>query len=189
MKTIKRCDWVKLTNPLYVTYHDHEWGVADFSDGRHFEYLILETFQAGLSWEIVLNKREAYRQAMWRFNPQKLAKATNQDIDRWLKNPQLIRHKGKLIAAIENAKIFLSIQAESGSFHGWMMQFFPNGPIKHDPKTLNDIPTTSNEAIAISKRLKQLGMKFIGPKIIYAHLQAMGIYEDHQVDCAFKPKA
>jgi DNA-3-methyladenine glycosylase I len=189
MKTIKRCDWVKQSNPLYVSYHDYEWGVKDFSDLRHFEYLILETFQAGLSWETVLNKREAYRQAMWRFNPQKLAKATNQDIDRWLKNAQLIRHRGKLVAAIINAKIFLSIQANTGSFHRWIMQFFPKGPITHYPKTLQEIPTTSVEAVAIAKSLKQLGMKFIGPKIIYAHLQAMGLYDDHQVDCAFKPKA
>ncbi|MGA0097157.1 MAG: DNA-3-methyladenine glycosylase I [Bacilli bacterium] len=185
----KRCDWVKLTNPLYVTYHDHEWGVKEFSDDRHFEYLILETFQAGLSWETVLNKREAYRKAMWNFHPQKLAKASNRDLDRWLNNPQLIRHKGKFVAAIENAKIFLSIQMDAGSFHTWIMQFFPKGPITHYPKTLQEIPTTSVEAIAIANSLKQRGMKFVGPKIIYAHLQAMGLYDDHQIDCAFKPKA
>lgn len=189
MKTLIRCPWVKLENPLYVTYHDEEWGKPSFDDARHFEYLILETFQAGLSWEIVLNKREAFRKAMWRFQANKLSKATEKDVENWMKNPLLIRHKAKLKAAITNANVFLTIQKEFGSFHRFLMQYFPQGPLRHEPHHINEIPTNSKESQLISTSLKARGMKFIGPTIVYAHLQAIGIVDDHMVSCFCKSKS
>ena len=189
MKDKIRCGWVKLSNPLYVRYHDEEWGKPIFDDQRHFEYLMLETFQAGLSWETVLNKRAAYQQAMWQFNPIKISQASKKKIEEWLLNPSLIRHRGKFIAAIANAKVFLNIQQEFQSFHQFLLTYFPNGMIVNHPITLKDLPSESSVSIAISESLKKRGMKFVGPKIIYAHLQAIGLIDDHLETCFCKTKS
>lgn len=189
MKEKIRCGWVKLNNPLYVQYHDEEWGKPIFDDQRHFEYLMLETFQAGLSWETVLNKRRAYQKAMWYFNAKKISLATTKDIDQWMTNPSLIRHRGKFIAAIENAKIFLSIQKEFQSFHQFLITYFPKGIKVNRPKSLTELQSESIESIEISKALKKRGMKFVGSKIIYAHLQAIGLIDDHIVGCFCKTKS
>lgn len=189
MQEKNRCGWVKLNNPLYVQYHDEEWGKPIFNDQRHFEYLMLETFQAGLSWETVLNKRQAYKQAMWDFNLKRISSATEKDVIRWVSNASLIRHRGKFIAAIENAKIFLAIQKEFKSFHAFLLQYFPKGIIIHHPYTLQDLKNESVESIEISKALKKRGMKFVGSKIIYAHLQAIGLIDDHLVTCFCKTKS
>lgn len=189
MKDKIRCGWVKLMNPLYVRYHDEEWGKPIFNDQRHFEYLMLETFQAGLSWETVLNKRAAYQQAMWQFNPIKISKASFKDVNRWMVNNSLIRHRGKFTAAISNANVFLDIQKEFQSFHQFLLTYFPNGKIVNHPITLKDLPSESLVSIAISKALKKRGMKFVGPKIIYAHLQAIGLIDDHLETCFCKTKS
>lgn len=189
MKDKIRCSWVKLNNPMYVQYHDEEWGKPLFTDQRHFEYLMLETFQAGLSWETVLNKREAYQKAMWHFNPKRISGATDQDIATWMANASLIRHRGKFQAAIDNAKIFLMIQKECKSFHQFLLQYFPKGIVKNDPQSLKDLASESEASIAISKALKKRGMKFVGPKIIYAHLQAIGLIDDHMTNCFCKTKS
>ena len=189
MKEKIRCGWVKLNNPIYVRYHDEEWGKPIFDDQRHFEYLMLETFQAGLAWETVLNKRKAYQQAMWNFNPKKISQASTHDVDEWMKNPGLIRHRGKFMAAIENAAIFLRIQKEHQTFHQFLLTYFPQGIQVNHPQNLKDLRSESNESVAISKALKKYGMKFVGPKIIYAHLQAVGLIDDHLNDCFCKLKS
>lgn len=184
-----RCGWVKLNNPLYVQYHDAEWGKPIFNDQRHFEYLMLETFQAGLSWETVLNKRQAYKEAMWDFHIKRISTATEKDLIHWMSNKSLIRHRGKFVAAIENAKIFLTIQKEFQSFHHFLIQYFPKGIIKNNPHKLEDLRSESPESIEISKALKKRGMKFVGSKIIYAHLQAIGLINDHVVHCFCNAKS
>lgn len=189
MKEKIRCGWVKLNNPVYVRYHDEEWGKPIFDDQRHFEYLMLETFQAGLSWETVLNKRAAYQQAMWQFNPIKINQAQHHQIEKWMGNPVLIRHRVKLIAAIENAKICLSIQKEFHTFHQFLLQYFPNGKVINHPTSLRELKSESIESVEISKALKKRGMKFVGPKIIYAHLQAIGLIDDHLENCFCKTKS
>lgn len=178
-----RCGWVKLGNPLYVRYHDQEWGKPIFTDARHFEYLILETFQAGLSWETILNKRAAFREALFQFDPKKLSLATHQDVAQWLTMPTLVRHEKKFLAAIKNAKVFLNIQREFSSFHQYIVQFTGDKVIDHHPHTLKELPASSSISSAISVDLKKRGMSFVGPKIIYAHLQAIGLINDHLESC------
>jgi DNA-3-methyladenine glycosylase I len=181
-----RCPWVNLNNPRYVMYHDEEWGRPVFTDERHFEYLLLETFQAGLSWEIILNKRENFRQALFQFSLTKMKKATEIDIKKWMMMPGLIRHEGKFKAAIMNAKVFSEIQSEFGSFHAFIMSFTNGKIIHHHPRVLNEIPTIDPIAHSISATLKKRGMKYVGPTIIYAHLQAMGVIDDHIENCFCK---
>lgn len=182
MKPI-RCGWVNLSNPKYVQYHDHEWGNPIFTDERHAEYLLLETFQAGLSWETVLNKREAFRKALFHFDMHRLAKATQQDVQQWMQMPTLIRHEKKLIAAIENAKVFLTIQKTFASFHLYLQTFTGEAIVDHHPKKLSDLPASTPLSLKISEDLKKRGMRFVGPTIVYAHLQAMGMINDHLADC------
>lgn len=182
MKTI-RCGWVNLSNPKYVQYHDQEWGKPIFTDERHAEYLILETFQAGLSWETVLNKRDAFRKALFHFDVHRLARATQQDIQQWMQMPSLIRHEQKLNAVIDNAKAFLTIQKLFGSFHSYLKKFTGNAILDHHPKKLSDLPTSTPLSLRISDDLRKRGMRFVGPTIVYAHLQAMGMINDHLVAC------
>lgn len=182
----KRCGWVKLSNPTYVTYHDQEWGRPIFTDARHVEYLLLETFQAGLSWETILNKREIFRHAFFQFNPRLIAKATIKDVERWMQMPGMIKHRGKLIAAIENANVFLTIQQTYGSFHNYLTQFTGKNVIHHHPQMLKDLPSQDSVSVTISQDLKKRGMSYIGPTIVYAHLQAIGIIDDHLEDCFVK---
>jgi len=173
-----RCFWCG-DDPLYVAYHDDEWGVPVHDDVQHFEQLILEGAQAGLSWLTVLRKREHYRKAFADFDPRKVARFDAKKIDAMMANPGLVRHRGKLESAIGNARAFLEIQAEHGSFDRWLRaEAKPFLPSKH---TFKD--TTSPLAEHLSKQLRRRGMKFVGPSILHANLQAIGIYQDHLPGC------
>jgi len=168
---------------LYQKYHDEEWGIAVHSDQKLFEMLILEGAQAGLSWETVLKKRENYRQAFYQFDPQKIANMQNEELEKLRLNPGIIRNRLKIFSARQNARIFLEIQKEYGSFDRYVWQFVDGAPQIHSPRTLKEIPTTTSESDALSKDLKKRGMNFVGSTIIYAFMQAVGMVDDHLVDC------
>jgi DNA-3-methyladenine glycosylase I len=184
---MKRCPWVPEGDQLYENYHDKEWGVPVHDDRKHFEFLVLEGAQAGLSWRTVLGKRAEYGKAFKLFNPKFVSKFTARDLARMLKNTGLIRNRAKLNSAINNAKHFLEIQKEFGSFDKYVWKFVGKKPITHRIRTLKDYPVTSPEAIALSVDLKKRGFTFVGPTVIYAHLQATGLVNDHSLDC-FKRK-
>ncbi len=176
---MKRCNWVNLKNPLYIKYHDEEWGRALFDDKKLFELLILEGFQAGLSWECVLNKREDFRVAFDNFDIEKILKYDENKISELKNNPKIIRNSLKIKACINNAKIFKKIQQEFGSFSSYIWHFTDNKIIKESYKTR----TTSPLSDKISKDLKKRGMKFVGSTIIYSYLQAMGLINAHGEEC------
>ncbi|MCC7304430.1 DNA-3-methyladenine glycosylase I [bacterium] len=180
--TKHRCSWC-LKTPLYIEYHDKEWGVPNHDDQKHFEFLVLESAQAGLSWLTVLNKRENYRKAFANFVPEIVAKFTTQDIETLLQNPGIIRNRQKIIAAINNAQRFLTIQREFGTFDTYIWSFVRNEPIVRSPKVLDEIPATTSESNELSKDLKKRGFKFLGSTVMYAHLQAMGLVNDHVTSC------
>lgn len=175
--TLKRCSWVKLNNPLYVKYHDEEWGKLVKDEQKLFELLILETFQSGLSWECVLNKREAFRQAFDNFDLNKIANYDEKKINLLLNNPYIIRNKLKIKATINNAKIYRSIQNEFQSFNRYLQSFAMNNVIYEIGKTKSELSDK------ISKDLYKRGMKFVGSTIIYSYLQAIGIINSHETDC------
>jgi DNA-3-methyladenine glycosylase I len=166
-----------------IDYHDREWGLPLHDDRKLFEFLILEGAQAGLSWSTILNKRENYRKACHDFDPIKVARYTARDVARLLADPGIIRNKLKIAAAINNAQKFLEVQTEFGSFDAYIWQFVGGKPVKHRFKTLADIPATTKESDALSKDLKQRGFKFVGSTIVYAHMQATGMVNDHLVTC------
>lgn len=178
-----RCAWVPLDSELSVSYHDEEWGVPLRDDKKIFEFLILESAQAGLSWLTILKKREGYRQAFADFEPEKVANFTEADIERLMGNSGIIRNRQKISAAIINAQKFLDIQKEFGSFSNYQWSFVGGEPIQNDRQPDIRAATTSVEAETFSKDLKRRGFKFIGPTIIYAHMQAVGMVNDHTVDC------
>jgi len=182
-----RCPWVPDKNQEYIDYHDKEWGVPVKDDAKIFEFLVLESAQAGLSWAIVLKKRENYRKAFASFDPKKVAKFSEKEINKLLQNSGIIRNRAKIEAAITNAKRFLEIQKEFGTFSKYMWQFVKNKPIKHKFKTLRDYPEKIKEAEVFSADLKKRGFKFLGPVICYAHMQAIGMVNDHTTNC-FKYK-
>ena len=177
---MKRCNWVNLNNDLYVKYHDQEWGVSSHDDKYLFEMLILESFQAGLSWECILNKREAFRKAFDNFDYKKIVDYKESKIQELLNNKDIVRNKLKINAAINNAKVFIEIQKEYQSFDKYIWSFTNNQIIKN--KT-NNINTTSELSDIISNDLQKRGMKFVGSTIIYSYLQAIGIIDDHELDC------
>lgn len=179
----QRCPWVKLTNPLYVEYHDKEWGRPVHDDTKHFEMLTLESAQAGLSWETVLNKREAYRKAFAEFDPRKVARFNEKKIEQLLKNPGIIRNRLKIKAAITNAQAFLKVQEEFGSFDKYIWKFVNNKTIRNSPRTIKDYKPRSKESDALSEDLRKRGFKFVGSTIIYAHMQAIGMIDDHSINC------
>ncbi len=179
----ERCAWAASTNDLYVRYHDTEWGVPVHEDGKHFEFLILEGAQAGLSWYTVLNKREGYRKAFAQFDPNKVARFSEKRVETLLKNPGIIRNRLKVRAAIINARAFLELQKEYGSFSGYAWQFVGAKPIQNRWRSMNEVPATSPESDALSKDLTKRGFKFVGSTIIYAHMQAVGMVNDHLVGC------
>ena len=181
-KIKKRCAWVT-NDPLYIKYHDEEWGIPNRDDLKMFEFLILESAQAGLSWIIILRKRENYRKSFLNFDPKKIAQFKKKDIARLLKNPGIIRNKKKIEAAVNNAKIFLKIKKEFGSFSKYIWNFIKNKPIHHKIKQLSDYPKFTKEAETISLDLKKRGFKFMGPSIVYAHMQALGMVNDHMAGC------
>lgn len=175
---MKRCKWCNMNNPLYVKYHDEEWGILHLDDERYlFEMLILEGFQAGLSWECVLNKRENFKKLFSNFDPNIIEKYTSQNIDEFMKDKGIIRNRRKLEAMITNAKIFLDIQKEYKSFKNYLLTFTNNEIIYEFDKTTNSLSDI------ISKDLKKRGMKFVGSTIIYSYLQAIGIINSHEKEC------
>ena len=182
-KNITRCQWLDLTKPDYIKYHDEEWGVPVHDDRIIFEFLTLEGAQAGLSWYTVLRKREAYRKAFSEFDPAKVARYGKRQLKSLLNNPGIIRNLQKIEAAINNAKRFLEVQQEFGSFDAYIWRFVGGKPIVHKLRKLKDYPAASPESDALSMDLKQRGFKFVGSTICYAHMQATGMINDHVVDC------
>ncbi|MXX41228.1 MAG: DNA-3-methyladenine glycosylase I [Gemmatimonadetes bacterium] len=180
---LQRCPWLDLDKPDYVAYHDREWGVPVHDDRKHFEFLTLESAQAGLSWYTVLRKRANYRQAFAEFDPAKVARFNAAKIEQMLQDPGLIRNRRKISAAVENARHFLAVQDEFGSFSAYIWRFVGGEPIVNEFRTLADLPATSRESDALSKDLKSRGFKFIGSIVIYAHMQATGMVNDHVLDC------
>lgn len=179
----KRCAWVPEGDTLYETYHDEEWGVAVHDERMLFEFLILETFQAGLSWRTILAKRENFRLAFSHFHVEKVAVYDENDFNRLINDKGIIRNKLKIKAAITNAIAFIKIQKEFGSFNAYMWAFVNNKPIKNRWKSLSEIPATTALSDALSKDLKKRGFKFTGSTVVYAHMQATGMVNDHTTDC------
>lgn len=177
-----RCPWAEAA-PIYIEYHDNEWGVPVRDDKTLFEFLILEGAQAGLSWLTVLKKRENYRKAFDGFNAEKVARYNDKKIETLLNNPGIIRNRLKVAAAVQNAKSFLAVQEEFGSFSDYIWRFVDGKPIVNHLKTLSEIPATTNISDKISADLKKRGFKFVGSTIIYAHMQATGMVNDHLVTC------
>lgn len=182
MENQKRCDWVN-DNPLMIAYHDKEWCVPEHNDNKLFEFLILEGAQAGLTWQTVLNKRENYRKALHNFDPVKIAQYTDNDVKRLLGDSGIIRNRLKIAATIINAKKFLEIQQEFGSFDAYIWQFVGNKQIKNTFASLKEIPATTRESDAMSKDLLKRGFKFVGSTICYAFMQAVGMVHDHEINC------
>lgn len=179
----ERCPWVPKENELYERYHDEEWGNPIHDDRVHFEFLILEGAQAGLSWETILKRRDGYRKAFAQFDPVKVAKFDQKKVEQLLLDPGIIRNRGKVNSAIENAKHFLEIQKEYGSFDAYVWQFVGGKPICNKWTSLKQIPPKTLESVALSKDLQKRGFKFVGPTIIYAYMQAVGLVNDHTSDC------
>ncbi len=179
----KRCDWVPLDNPLYVKYHDEEWGVPVHDDRLLFEFLLLEGFQAGLSWITILRKRENYKQAFDNFDAKKIALYDAKKIEELMQNSGIVRNRRKIESAIINAKAFLEVQKEYESFNKYIWGFVGGTPIVNKWKKLEGIPANTELSDKISKDLKRRGFKFVGSTIIYAHMQATGMVNDHTVDC------
>lgn len=181
-KEPKRCPWC-LKFDQYIQYHDEEWGMPVHDDRVHFEFLILEGAQAGLSWSTVLKKREGYKKNFAGFDPTKVARFTPAKIAKILKDPAIIRNRLKVQAAVNNAKRFLEVQKEFGSFDKYIWGFVKNKPIVNKRKSTKHIPPTTKESDALSKDLIKRGFKFVGSTVIYAHMQACGLVNDHLVDC------
>lgn len=180
----KRCEWAAHSNnALMIEYHDEEWGVPVHNDRRLFEFVILEGAQAGLSWQTVLNKRENYRKAFDNFDPAKIARYSSEHVRRLLADPGIIRNRLKVHAAIVNAKRFLDVQNEFGSFDKYIWRFVEGKPVKHRFTSLKQIPATTPESDAMSKDLRKRGFKFVGSTICYAFMQAVGMVDDHTKGC------
>ena len=179
---MKRCEWAG-SEPLYVAYHDQEWGVPQHDDGKLFEMLILEGAQAGLSWSTILKKRESYRKAFEDFDPQKVAEFDESEVAELLKNPGIVRNRLKVSAAVQNAKALLEVQDEFGSFDKYIWGFVGGEPKVNAWKSLSEIPAQTLESEAMSKDLKKRGFRFVGPTICYAFMQAVGMVNDHVVHC------
>jgi len=180
-KELKRC-W-NTTEPLYIKYHDEEWGVPVHSDKRHFEFLLLDAFQAGLSWWIILKRREQLRMAFNFFDPEKISRYNAVDVDRLIAAEGMIKNKGKIAAAIINAQGFIKIQREFGSFDSFVWKFVGGKTKQNAFQEMSELPAESEESRAMSKELKKRGLKFVGPTICYAYMQAAGLVNDHLVSC------
>jgi len=179
----KRCSWAPEENEIYRVYHDEEWGVPVYDDQTIFEFLVLESAQAGLSWITILRKRENYRKAFVGFDPKKIAKFTAKDVKRLLNDAGIVRNRLKIESTINNAKRFLEVQKEFGNFSKYIWGFVGGKPQKNKWKTLKQVPAKTAVAEVLSKDLKKRGFKFLGPTVIYAHMQATGMVNDHTVDC------
>jgi DNA-3-methyladenine glycosylase I len=189
LKTVIRCPWPR-DDELYCRYHDEEWGVPVHDDRRHFEFLILEGAQAGLSWETILKRRDGYRKAFAGFDPAKVARFTPKKVEALLKDTGIIRNRLKVESAVTNATCFLKVQEEFGSFDRYIWGFVGGKPIVNRWTSLEQLPARTRESDALSKDLCARGFRFVGPVIMYAHLQACGLVNDHLVDCfRYKPLA
>ena len=180
----KRCDWC-LSDPIYIQYHDTEWGRPVKDDSRLYEKICLEGFQAGLSWLTILRKREGFRVAFKGFDPNTVARFKAKDVARLMNNEGIVRNRLKIEAAIANAKATLDVQDELGSLSKLIWSFAPTKP-KRSPRTLADVPATSPESVALSKELLRRGFKFVGPTTVYASMQSLGLVNDHLATCAFR---
>jgi len=188
MEDSRRCGWC-ITDPLYLKYHDEEWGREVNDDNKMFEFLVLESSQAGLSWITILKKRDGYRNAFANYDAKKVAAFTEEDVERLMQDSGIIRNRLKIKSTISNAQCFLNVQNEFGSFCNYLKSFLPDGkPVINQRKSLSEIPPSTPLSDAISKDMKKRGFKFFGTTICYAHLQAVGYVNDHLSDCQFKYK-
>lgn len=178
-----RCAWLDATKPDYVKYHDEEWGVPLYDDTKLFEFITLESAQAGLSWYTILKKRAGYKKAFANFNVQKVANFTADDIERLMQDESIVRNRLKIAATVNNAQRFIEIQKEFGSFSNYQWRFAGNKPIISDLNSVEDTPAITEESKAFAKDLKKRGFKFLGPTTVYAHMQACGMVNDHSNDC------
>jgi DNA-3-methyladenine glycosylase I len=185
--TRRRCGWCG-EDPLYVAYHDEEWGVPVYDDRTLFEFLILEGAQAGLSWSTILNKREGYREAFDDFDPARVARYDDRKTAELLTNPAIVRNRLKVASAVSNAQAFLEVQNERGSFSDYVWSFVDGRPIQNSWRSLAEIPAKTPLAEAISRDLKKRGFRFVGPAIVYAHMQATGMVNDHLIGCFRHPE-
>jgi len=179
---MKRCCWAELSE-LMIAYHDHEWGVPVHNDRKLFEHLVLDAFQAGLSWAIILHKRKNFRKAFANFDPEKIARYTRRDIEQLLANPGIVRNKQKVAAAVTNARAFLQIQDRFGSFDAFVWQFVGGKPRHNSWKTMRQLPAKTRESDRMSEALREQGFAFAGSTICYAFMQAAGMVNDHLVSC------
>ena len=179
----KRCSWVNVDDQLMREYHDREWGVPNHDDRTHFEFLVLEAAQAGLSWSSVLKKRDGYRRAFSQFDPEKVARYSPARIDKLAADPRIVRNRMKIVAAVKNARAFLAVRKEYGSFDAYCWQFVDGRPQQHRWRSMHQIPATTTESDAFSRDLKRRGFSFVGSTVIYAHMQAVGMVNDHLVEC------
>lgn len=183
MNKLNRCAWVPNNNIEYQKYHDEEWGMPVHDDKKHFEMLILEGAQAGLSWETVLKKRNGYREAFNNFDVEKCTKMTDEELEKLLQNPNIIRNRLKIFSVRKNAIAFLKIQEEFGSFDDYIWRYVGRKPLINNVSSISEIPAKTEISDKISKDLKKRGMSFVGSTIIYAHMQAVGLVNDHTTDC------
>jgi DNA-3-methyladenine glycosylase I len=180
---LNRCKWCEDTFDQYIRYHDEEWGVPVRDDKKQFEFLVLESAQAGLSWSTILKKREGYRRAFANFDVEKVARFDEQKVQNLLENPEIIRNELKIRSAINNAQRFIEIQEEFGSFCNYIWDFVDGTPIQNEWQNLSNIPATTKLSDKLSKDIKKRGFKFLGSTTIYAHMQATGLVNDHEVSC------
>ncbi|HEX22038.1 MAG TPA: DNA-3-methyladenine glycosylase I [Chromatiales bacterium] len=178
-----RCEWVPADDPLYIAYHDEEWGVPEYDDRRLFEMLLLEGAQAGLSWITILRKRENYRRLFDGFDAEKIARYKPKKIAALLDDPGIVRNRLKVNTAVTNAQLFLDVQNEFGSFSDYLWQFVDGEPIINAWRRISDVPASTSESDAMSKDLKKRGFKFVGSTICYAYMQSLGMVNDHTTDC------
>lgn len=183
MEKLKRCAWVPENNLEYQKYHDQEWGVPVHDDKKHFEMLVLEGAQAGLSWETVLKKRKGYKKAFYDWDVQKCAQMSDQDLEKLIQNPDIIRNRLKIFSVRKNAAAFLQIQKEFGSFDNYIWKYVGGKPIINNFTSISQIPAKTELSDKIAKDLKKRGMSFVGSTIIYAHMQTTGLVNDHTKDC------
>jgi DNA-3-methyladenine glycosylase I len=181
--TIARCPWPTFDDPLYLAYHDEEWGVPVHDDRKLYEFIVLEVFQAGLSWRTVLHKRENFRRALAGFDFDRVARFGKREVARMMGDAGIIRNRAKIEAAIHNARCLLEVRQEFGTFSRYMWSWVDGRPILHQLRTLADYPTYTDEAVTWSKDLKRRGFKFLGPTVVYAHMQAVGMVNDHTEEC------
>lgn len=180
---MQRCPWVGVNKPHYEQYHDLEWGVPVHEDRKHFEMLVLEGAQAGLNWETILKRRENYREAFKHFDPVAVADMSDSELDALLSNPGIIRNRLKIASARRNARVFINIQQEFGSFDAYVWRFVGGNPKINSPRSMQEVPAHTQESEALSKDLKKRGMNFVGSTIMYAYMQAVGLVNDHIQVC------